>query len=476
MSTTRSTPVRRFAAPLTAAAFFAAAAPAFALPVGPGGGGENPPPQHAPVAVLKASPIHALVSTLPKVLQSQKFTGSADLSDALYGGGDAVHLDASASSDQDGDLAKLSWDLDDDGAFDDASGTPATAAKQSVRFYTTGDHIVRVRAQDAGNLVDTAKVTIDVRNPPHAQIASDLTAPLVGQSVNLSAAGSTAEPSLGSVSWDLDGDGTYETSTGTSLTTQTSYATPGRRTVGVRITDAYGASRTASVDVTVNQAPTAAFTNGPATVGEKVTFDGSGSTDDAGVTDYAWDLDGNGSFETDTATTPTVSKTFTAAGDATVRLRVTDAQGATSTVSRLIKVAPAKTTTTSGTAGTAGAAAGSDGGATQSTKLAPKLAFASTKLKLAKSGKVAIKVSCPKTASACIGKITLKTSAKHPASLGSVRFTLKPGQTKTYRVTVPAGKRAAIRRSTAFKANAIVSVADAAGLKGTSTTGILIGL
>jgi len=64
-----------------------------------------------------------------------------------------------------------------------------------------------------------------------------------------------------------------------------------------------------------------------------VTFSGSGSTDpDAGdVLAYAWDLDDDGAY--DDATGASASRTFTAPGSYTVRLRVTDLLGATSTAS-----------------------------------------------------------------------------------------------------------------------------------------------
>ena len=72
-----------------------------------------------------------------------------------------------------------------------------------------------------------------------------------------------------------------------------------------------------------------------------VMFDGSGSTDpDAGDTlSYAWDLDGDGQF--DDAFTADATRTYTQAGTVTVRLRVTDDDGASSTAT--ISVSPGNT-------------------------------------------------------------------------------------------------------------------------------------
>ena len=58
-----------------------------------------------------------------------------------------------------------------------------------------------------------------------------------------------------------------------------------------------------------------------------VAFNGSGSSDpDGSITAYAWDLDGDGAFDDSTAQSP--SFTYTTAATYTVRLQVTDDDGA----------------------------------------------------------------------------------------------------------------------------------------------------
>ena len=47
-------------------------------------------------------------------------------------------------------------------------------------------------------------------------------------------------------------------------------------------------------------------------IGATVTFDGSASSDPGGaIAKYEWDLDGNGTFETDTGTVATTTSTYT---------------------------------------------------------------------------------------------------------------------------------------------------------------------
>ncbi len=90
---------------------------------------------------------------------------------------------------------------------------------------------------------------------------------------------------------------------------------------------------TMSVGTVSNNPPVADITAtpSPVDVNTDVTFDASGSTDDFGVTGYEWDLDGNGSFETDTGSTATVTTQYAVAGPVTVTVRVTDAGGLTDT-------------------------------------------------------------------------------------------------------------------------------------------------
>jgi Ca2+-binding RTX toxin-like protein/glucose/arabinose dehydrogenase len=68
-----------------------------------------------------------------------------------------------------------------------------------------------------------------------------------------------------------------------------------------------------------------------------VSFDGRGSSDPEGATlTYAWDLDGDGQFDDSSSATP--SRTYTANGQVTVRLRVTDPSGASDIASVVITV------------------------------------------------------------------------------------------------------------------------------------------
>jgi hypothetical protein len=104
-------------------------------------------------------------------------------------------------------------------------------------------------------------------------------------------------------------------------------------------------STAASHSVTiVNLPPTAQFTVSPSSplTGQTVTFSGAGSSDpDGSIVDYLWDLDGDGNFETDTGSTPTVTHVYPVSTIVTVALQVRDADGATATASGPISILPA---------------------------------------------------------------------------------------------------------------------------------------
>src|SRR5204863_9330198 len=59
------------------------------------------------------------------------------------------------------------------------------------------------------------------------------------------------------------------------------------------------------------------------------------------IAHYEWDLDGDGSFETDGGTTATLSRTFDTAGTFNFGLRVTDTVGKTATATQTLHVTAA---------------------------------------------------------------------------------------------------------------------------------------
>ena len=199
--------------------------------------------------------------------------------------------------------------------------------------------------------------------PPNAAFTISPNPAQTGQTVTFNGSGSS-DPggTISKYEWDLDGDGSFETDTGTTSSATKSYATVQSITVKLRVTDNLGATSTVSHQLTVNsptnQAPTASFTMSPnpAQSGQAVSFNGSGSTDPGGsIQSYHWDF-GDGAtgsgVTTQHAYSTGVTTTFT------VTLTVTDNANGTGSTSHTLQVTPA-----SGPAGSA-SSGGSIGGTT----------------------------------------------------------------------------------------------------------------
>jgi hypothetical protein len=146
--------------------------------------------------------------------------------------------------------------------------------------------------------------------------------------VNFDASSSVASGvgTIDKYEWDLDGNGTFETDTGTTDHTSKSYSQPDTIDVGLRVTSGVDTDTTTRSLTILSTAPTAAFTATPSTTtrGVQISFDASASTDAevvGGIASYAWNF-GDGTQET--TATPTTTHTYTALGPFNVELVVTD--------------------------------------------------------------------------------------------------------------------------------------------------------
>ena len=258
----------------------------------------------------------------------------------------SVAFNGSASSDSDGSIANYSWDLDGNGSFETDTGGAATVTRS---YQSAAAVTVRLRVTDNDGATAETSHTLTVTNrPPTASFTFSPNQPIAGEVVSFNgSASSDPDGSIANYSWDLDGGGSFETDTGATATATRSYPTAGSLTVRLRVTDGDGATAETSRSLTVdppppaNQLPTAAFSvsPNPALTAQMVTFNGSASSDpDGSVASYSWDLDANGSFETDTGTVPSATSSYPTAGSVDVTLRITDNDGAASDTTRRLTV------------------------------------------------------------------------------------------------------------------------------------------
>ena len=246
--------------------------------------------------------------------------------------GETITFNAAASTAQGGgSIAKYEWDLDGTPGYELDTGAVASA---TTSYATTGVHNVSLRVTDNCGGTDTTPGSVFVNNTaPTASFTVTPNPAAIGATVTFNGtASSDPGGSIAKYEWDLDGDGTFETDTGTAATTTKTYTVGKTYFVKLRVTDNNGATNVTFDNLRVNAKPVASFSYLPVDplVGQQVTFDGTASADpDGTVASYQWDLDGNGSFE---ATGPNPTHTYANAGTVSVKLRVTDSDNTQSDV------------------------------------------------------------------------------------------------------------------------------------------------
>jgi len=264
--------------------------------------------------------------------------------------GSSVTLSGSASSDPDGDALTYAWDLDLDGAYDDASGpTTSFFGSDGPRTHTVG-----LRVCDA-RVCSSTTATVNVVNV--APVVTAEANQTVFRHTAVSVTGTWTDPAGAADNqytwaWDLNGDGSFEISGqspfGAANSQTTSFAAGGVYTLRFRVTDKNGASHSDTVTITVVNRPPVAQAGGPYTTseGSSVTLSGSASSDpDGDALTYAWDLDLDGSYDDASGATASF---YGVDGPAThqVGLRVCDSVGdcATTTATvHVVNVAPVVT-------------------------------------------------------------------------------------------------------------------------------------
>jgi PKD repeat protein len=277
-----------------------------------------------------------------QVVLAQPPTAALSISEQQAGGcGTFTFTSNSTDPEGVGDIQTTEWDSDFDGTFAATdSGSPVAHT-----YDTPGTRTVRLRVVDAASGDDTTEdesfadgtLTVTNANPPTADIAPPTAAVHPNEVATFSAAGS-ADPGGGitKYEWDLDGTAGFEQTTTVPTATHT-YATAGTRTVRVRVTDTCNVVSTiesASITV-VNTDPSFTIAPNPAQPNVPVSFT---AVADPAITNYAWDLDGDGTFETDTDAVNTAQKTYTDGGTFVVGLEATYTNGAKDTAFKALTV------------------------------------------------------------------------------------------------------------------------------------------
>ncbi len=242
----------------------------------------------------------------------------------------------SNSGNEDGDNCDFA------GSFDPAAGDNPDAFLPtlggSAAAGTLYDQLINSDQYYIQSEWSNGNVNCEMR-PATATLTPAFSAPAEAQpgtSVSFNPTASSSSAGISSVTWDF-GDGSSPVfSTGAPTTVNHTFTSSGTYTVTLTEVDQYGNLQTVSHMISVATGPVAAFTHSPTypLVSASVSFDGTGSTDDAGtISSYSW----NWGDSTTAGTGSNPNHTYTAAGTYTVTLTVNDGTN-TDMVSHLVKV------------------------------------------------------------------------------------------------------------------------------------------
>jgi PKD repeat protein len=214
---------------------------------------------------------------------------------------------------------------------------PLSGQSQTIQhvFSSPGTVTVTLTVTDGTGAASVTK-QVTVLAPPVASFIHTPVPPVAGRPASFA---STAVPvsgySINATHWDLDADGIFEAS---GAHVQHTFPTGGSHVVRLRVSDSSGVTAELSRSITVNAPPDVSFTVSPGepVAGEQVRLVSTSKDAEGPLVEQAWDLDGDGDFND--ASGVSVSGVFMSAGRHSVALRVTDADGASSTRVRAVTV------------------------------------------------------------------------------------------------------------------------------------------
>jgi len=223
----------------------------------------------------------------------------------------------STSSDPDGSISANSWNFGD--------GQTSTAASPSHTYGAAGTYTVTLTVTDNQGATNSVSHSVTV-SPANQSPTAAFSSSCSGDACTFTNTSSDPDGSIASNSWNF-GDG----QTSTTVSPSHTYTASGTYTVTLTVTDNQGATNSVSHNVTVNRAPTAAFSSSCTNL--SCSFTNTSSDPDGSISTNNWTF---GDGQTSTAASP--SHIYGAAGTYTVTLTVSDNQGATNSVSHSVTV------------------------------------------------------------------------------------------------------------------------------------------
>ncbi len=232
--------------------------------------------------------------------------------------GEQFTLNASGSSDNVG-IVNYTWTHDGNEYY-------GIEISQSISDVGNYQFVLNVTDETGNYDTDSVNVTVKDQTIPNAVAGADKTTANVGESIQFDASGSSDNVNITGYSWDFgDGD------TGSGETVTHSYGSAENYTVTLTVSDAAGNTDTDTLEITVEQEeeqdtePPIADAGNDQTVnvGENFALDASDSSDNVGIVNYTWTVEGEEYYGEQ------LTYSFSSAGNYTITVQVSDAAGNT---------------------------------------------------------------------------------------------------------------------------------------------------
>jgi gliding motility-associated-like protein len=221
-------------------------------------------------------------------------------------------------------VVSVTWDLDNDGQYDDASGTNAQLTPPATGSFPVG---LRVISDQGCAGVTSGFATVS----PNATVNFAATGVCLGDVTTLTANASVSSGTIATYAWELNGDGQFDDAT--TATVQQQFIAAGNYQIGLTVTTDMGCTASVSQLMTIAPLPVALFTHSTACASQFIEFTNL-SINQVGTATFAWDF---GPFGTSTDSDP-VTNAFNVPGPASVTLTITSSFGCTDDFTQTVNV------------------------------------------------------------------------------------------------------------------------------------------
>lgn len=242
--------------------------------------------------------------------------------DVCYGSSTTLNDQSTIAT---GSIVNWQWDFDNDGNYNDGTGSSI-----SHNFGIAGSYVVGLLVTSNQGCTATTNQTITVDPVPSVSFSVDEVC--LGNQTELTAITSVSSGQVSSYAWELNGNGLFDDASGSDITHQ--FVSDGNYQIGLLVTTDQGCVNDTFQLVTIAPFPAVIFTFDNACQNNAVQFQNL-TSNVVGTITYAWTFGLEG-----TSTLEHPSFSFSGAGPAQVRLIGLTSYGCADTLIQTVQVHP----------------------------------------------------------------------------------------------------------------------------------------